>query len=55
MENIQLNNQKINFSGVGAHHQNGVAERAIKTITQLAWATLLHATIMWPDQVNLEL
>jgi len=55
MENIELNNQKIKFSGVGAHHQNGVAERAIKTITQLARAMLLHATIMWPDQANLEL
>ena len=36
MENIDLNHQKIKFSGIGAHHQNGIAERAIKTITQLA-------------------
>jgi hypothetical protein len=26
--------QEITFSGVGAHHQNGVAERAIQTVTQ---------------------
>ena len=45
----------INFSGIGAHHQNGIAERAIQTIMSWARAMLLHAFIMWPDQVNLEL
>jgi hypothetical protein len=28
--------QTLSLSGVGAHHQNGVAERAIQTVTQ--WA-----------------
>ena len=33
-----LNNrgQTIKYSGVGAHHQNGVAERAIRTISESA-------------------
>ena len=26
-------NQKLTFCGVGAHHQNGIAERAIKELT----------------------
>ncbi len=26
--------QKYTFSGVGAHHQNGVAERNVKTVAQ---------------------
>jgi ribosomal protein S12 methylthiotransferase accessory factor YcaO len=55
MAHIEDNHQTMTFSGMGAHHQNGVAERAIKTITGLARAMLLHAIIMWPDQANLEL
>ena len=35
--------QKINYSGVDARHQDGVAERNIKTIASSAQANLLHA------------
>ena len=48
-------NQGLDFSGVGAHHQNAVAERAIQTITSWARAMMLHAVIMWPTATNLEL
>jgi hypothetical protein len=47
--------QRISFSGVGAHHQNGTAERAIKTITSWARTMMLHASLMWPDQSDLGL
>ena len=53
--NLELNGQTIDFSGVGAHHQNGVAERAIQTVTSWARAMLLNSAIMWPDQFDLEL
>ena len=33
---LQLHQQLIDFSGVGAHHQNGVAEQAIWTVVE--WA-----------------
>ncbi len=36
MEDLELNQQTISYSGVGAHHQNGVAERTLQTIIQ--WA-----------------
>jgi hypothetical protein len=55
LEDIKLNNQKIEFSGVGAHHQNGVAERAIGTITRLARTMLLQHAILWPDRADLKL
>jgi hypothetical protein len=35
LRNIESNNQTIEFSGVGAHHQNGVAERSIQTVTHI--------------------
>ena len=47
--------QTITFSGVGAHHQNGVAERAIGTITRLARTMLLQQAILWPDHADLKL
>ena len=49
-----LAHQKISFSGVGAHHQNGVAERNIKTIAQWARANLLHASSHWPKHVTIK-
>jgi hypothetical protein len=53
--NLETNGQPIVFSGTGAHHQNGVAERAIQTVTKWARAMLLHSILMWPDQADLSL
>jgi hypothetical protein len=44
--------QIYSFSGVGAHHQNGVAERNIKTLAQWARANMLHLAHHWPSQAN---
>jgi hypothetical protein len=49
-------NQTITFCGVNAHHQNGVAERRIRDLSECARAMLLHArhrnpkvtTHLWP-------
>ena len=43
------------FSGVGAHHQDGIAERAIGTITSWARTMMLHSIIHWPDVADIEL
>ena len=45
----------IDFCGVGAHHQNGVVERAIKTVVSWASTLLIDAAIYWPDEVDLDL
>ena len=45
-------NQTIDFCGVGAHHQNGVAERAIQAVTNRAGTLLIDAAIHWPDEVD---
>jgi transposase InsO family protein len=47
--------QKLSFSGVGVHHQNGVAERNIKTISQWARASMLHAAFHWHEHANIKL
>ena len=46
---LQEYKQIIKFAGVGAHHQNGVAERGIQTIMSMARTMMLHAAIRWPD------
>jgi hypothetical protein len=41
--------QHIRFAGAGAHHHNGHAERAIRTVMSIARTMMLHAAIHWPD------
>eukprot|EP00956_Cyclotella_meneghiniana_P008409 scaffold11297_cov41-Cyclotella_meneghiniana.AAC.1 len=43
-------NQKLSFSGVGAKFQNGVAERGIQTVSNMAKANMFHAMLHWPGQ-----
>ena len=52
---IESGLQNIKFSGVGAHHQNGIAERGIGTILSKARTILLHAAIRWPDAADISL
>ena len=47
--------QILSFAGVGAHHQNGVAERAIQSIMSTSHTMMLHAAIHWPDMADAEL
>ena len=47
-----LQNQKYNFGAVGAKHQNGIAERNIKTVAQWARANMLHLATLWPQYAN---
>ena len=52
---VKAHSQELDFSGVGAHHQNGVAEQAIQTATSWAPAMMIHAILHWPDQADLSL
>jgi len=38
------------MSGIGAHHQNGPAENAIKNVSRKARIMMFHAALRWPDQ-----
>ncbi len=44
--------QTFSFSGVGAKHQNGIAERNIKTIAHWACANMLHLATHWPQYAD---
>ena len=48
-DDIELQDQELDFSGTGAHFQNGVAERAIQTVTTWARAMMMHQLNNWPD------
>ena len=47
--------QGLTFCGVGAHHQNGIAERMIQTLTGTARAMLVHAVSVWPEALTVSL
>jgi len=42
--------QSQSFSGVGAHHQNARAERAIQTIMYMACSFMVHSSLHWTDR-----
>jgi hypothetical protein len=47
-EHCSNRKQKLTFSGVGAKHQNAIAENAIRTVCYMARANMIHCTIRWP-------
>jgi transposase InsO family protein len=49
LQSIEENGQSISFSGVGAHHQNEIAEKRIGDQQRRATTLLLHAERRWPD------
>ena len=42
----------MKFCGINSHHQNGVAERAIKTISEISRCLLLHASVHWKNGID---
>jgi hypothetical protein len=47
--------QKLTFCRVNAHFQNGIAERAIRNLSESARKQLLHAKQRWPQAVSIAL
>jgi hypothetical protein len=53
-QEVQDNNQSQSFTGIGAHWQNGLAERYIGVLTRKASIMLLHAMACWPGVITEE-
>ena len=47
--------QGLTYAAVGAHHQNGRAERRIRELQELTRASLLHAARRWPHAITTHL
>ena len=45
-------NQSISYCGVGAYHQNGIAENHIKQLTLTSCTLLLHVKRFWPEAIT---
>jgi hypothetical protein len=54
-ESCENSRQRLTFCGVNAHFQNGIAERAIRDISESARKQLLHARARWPAVVHFAL
>ena len=55
VDDVHAAQQTITFCGVSAHHQNGIAERRIRDITESARTMLLHAAHRWPKAISANL
>jgi hypothetical protein len=55
VEQCMQQQQRLTFAGVNAHHSNGLAERRIRSLQDLARSMLLHANKRWPDAVTTNL
>ncbi|KAI2497426.1 hypothetical protein MHU86_17084 [Fragilaria crotonensis] len=51
----KLDGQGMTFAAVNAHHQNGIAERRIRELQELARAMLTHANARWSDTITANL
>ena len=52
MKEVFENFQGTRRSGVGGHHHNGVAEKAIKDITRMSRTMMVHQALRWPKMVD---
>ena len=52
LDDLDPQDQTVTCSGVGAHHQAGVAERGVKTVTSWALSFLMHQMLHWPDKFD---
>ncbi|KAL7464776.1 hypothetical protein ACHAXS_005110 [Conticribra weissflogii] len=51
-DDVKQSMQRLTLCAVGAHHQNGVVERAIKSLTLISRTLLLHAQRHWPEYIT---
>ena len=51
INDVRQQGQIISYCGVGVHHQNGIAKKIIRYVTEQARKMLLHGCSRWPSGV----
>ena len=51
-QHLLRSNQTQRLAGVGAHQQNAVAERAIRTLISISRTMLIHGAMHWPEALG---
>lgn len=54
-QDVLAQGQKLTLCGVSAHHQNGVAEKRIRDLQDMARTSLIHANRRWRTAINVHL
>jgi GAG-pre-integrase domain len=54
-QDIAKKSQQLSFCGVGAHHQNGRAEKRIRDLQNQAITSLIHANRRWHEAIDARL
>ena len=52
---VKQKGQTISFCGIGAHFQNGIAEKRIRNLQDAARTMLIHANRCWPTTITVNL
>ena len=55
VKHIRDHNQQVHYCGVNAHHQNSVAERSIRTVSEIARSMILHSSMRWKNGIDASL
>lgn len=55
MEECNRSKQPCTFAPVGAHHNNGIAEKRIRDLQDLARTMMIHAASRWPQAITANL
>jgi hypothetical protein len=50
-EDMKQKQQSLTVCGIGAHHQSGIAEHQIPTLSKRAQSMLLHSFVCWPEAI----
>jgi hypothetical protein len=52
VQDVRDKAQNITYCGVGSHHQNGIAERRIRSLGEDARTMLAHGQHLWPEVIS---
>ena len=55
VQECRTNGQPLTFTGINAHHQNGIAEWRIRELQELTQMMLIFANRCWPKMVTANL